>query len=84
VDGLDTLAVTASLHKPHARWSTEVFIELNVSGLMDDWMPIQGTATVPAHRAGEIGQALVNLAGRGSADQKAEIGERPPRRTGLA
>jgi hypothetical protein len=60
--GLDMLEVTASLHRPHAPWPTEVFIELNVSGLMDDWIPVGGTATVPADRAGEIGQILVDLA----------------------
>jgi hypothetical protein len=84
VEGLDTLEVTASLHKPHAPWLTEVFIELNVSGLLNDWTPVRGTATIPAHRAEEIGQALVDVARQGSADQHAEIADELARRTGAA
>jgi hypothetical protein len=73
VDGLYSLTVTASLYKPHARWLTEVFVELDIAGLDDDPRPVRGTATVPAHRVGEIGRALVDLAARGSAEQRREI-----------
>jgi hypothetical protein len=75
VDGVYTVNVTASLYKPHARWLTEAFVELDIAGLVDDWTPVHGTATVPAHRVGEIGQALVDLAARGAADQQREIDE---------
>jgi hypothetical protein len=75
LDGLYSLTVAASLYKPHARWLTEVYIELDIAGLDDGWRPVRGTATMPAHRAGEIGRALLDLAARGSADQRQEIDE---------
>jgi hypothetical protein len=62
--------VTASLHKPYAPWLTEVYVDLQVTGLADDFMPVQGSSLVPAHRAAQTGQALVDLAARGSADQQ--------------
>lgn len=37
---LDTREVTATVHKPHALWLTEAFVELNVSELLADWTPI--------------------------------------------
>jgi hypothetical protein len=75
LDGLYSLTVAASLYKPHARWLTEVYLELDIAGLDDGWRPVRGTATVPADRVCEIGRALVDLAARGSADQRREIDE---------
>jgi hypothetical protein len=60
--GLYPFRVTASPHKPRARWLTEVFIQLDVSGLLDDWIPIGKTTEVPAHQVGAIGQPLVDMA----------------------
>jgi hypothetical protein len=60
--GLYPFRVTASPRKPRARWLTEVFIQLDVSGLLDDWIPIGETTEVPAHQVGAIGQPLVDMA----------------------
>jgi hypothetical protein len=73
------LTITASLYKAHAPWLTEVYIDLDIAGLADNWSLVRGNATVPANRAGEIGQTLVDLAARGSIDQQREIDEHPAR-----
>jgi hypothetical protein len=74
VDGFSGLTVAASLHKPHAPWLTEVYVEVEFSGLTgDDWLPVRGRATVAAHRMVEVGQALLDLARRASAAQQQEI-----------
>jgi hypothetical protein len=43
---------------------TEVFVTLDIAGLDDGLRSIRGSATVPAHRVGGIGRALVDLAAR--------------------
>src|SRR5262245_25474453 len=67
------LSVGVSLYKAHAPWLTEVYVELELSGHSPDYQPASLRATVPAHKAGEIGQLLCGVAARASADQKEEI-----------
>jgi hypothetical protein len=52
-----------------------VFVELDVSGLVNGWQAARVTATLPVHRVGKIGRALVDLAARGLPDRRREIGE---------
>lgn len=47
--------------------------ELDLSGLGPDYQPASLWATVPAHKAGEVGQLLGGVAARASASQKEEI-----------
>jgi hypothetical protein len=67
------LAVNVSLYKAHAPWLTEVYVELELSGHSANYRPASLRATVPAHKAGEVGQLLCGVAARASADQKEEI-----------
>jgi hypothetical protein len=80
VDGHVSLAVTASLDRADGRRLTEVFVERDVSGLAEDWTPVRGTATLPAHRLGGIGEGHGRPDRFGSADQRREINEHLARR----
>lgn len=70
---LDPLTISVSLYKAHAPWLTEVYVELDLSGHGPDYQLASLRATVPAHKAGEIGQLLCGVAARASADQKEEF-----------
>jgi len=70
---LAPLTISASLYKAHAPWQAEAYVELDLSGLGADYQPASLHVTIPAHRAGEIGQLLCGLASRASATQKDEI-----------
>jgi hypothetical protein len=56
---LTPLQLKLALHR-----LTEVFVALDIAGLDDGLRSIRGSATVPAHRVGEIGRALVDPAAR--------------------
>jgi hypothetical protein len=75
VAGVYPVTVTMSLYRANAPWLTEVFVDVEVSGLVDDWREVGGSARVPAHQAAEVGRVLVELAGRGCADQDREVAE---------
>ena len=75
VAGAYPVTVTMSLYRANAPWLTEVFVDVEVSGLVDDWREVGGSARVPAHQAAEVGRVLVELAGRGCADQDREVAE---------
>jgi hypothetical protein len=62
-----------SLYRANAPWLTEVFVDVEVRGLVDDWREVVGSAQVPAHEAAEVGRALVELAERGCADKEREV-----------
>ena len=70
---LAPLTISASLYKAHAPWLTEAYVDLDLSGLGTEYQPASLHATIPAHRAGEVGHLLCGLASRASAGQKEEI-----------
>jgi hypothetical protein len=75
-NGIDRLVVTANLVQAHAVWPTETFVELQVSGLAQNWELVRGTATVPADTVRSLALALVELADAGLEENERQLLER--------
>jgi hypothetical protein len=61
-NSLVNLAVAGSLYQAHARWQTCMFVQLDVTGLLHDWQPVTGTATLTVEDATVLGRMLTDLA----------------------
>jgi hypothetical protein len=67
------LEVTASLYQAHARWMTATYLNLELSGLERDWMPISARLDLASEDAVALGRFLTDLAQIGEDEQAARM-----------
>jgi hypothetical protein len=61
------LEITASLSQAHCRWSTDVYVDLDVRGLLHEHQHAQGRAAFPVDKLAAIARMLTDLATAGQA-----------------
>ncbi len=71
--GLTRLEITAALYQAHAPWLTELYVDVEFSGLERDWTAITGTACLPAKQLLGLGRFLTNLGQAAVIDYAAQV-----------
>jgi hypothetical protein len=61
------LEISASLHQPHTRWLTNVYVILDVAGMVHDYQPVTGRAMLRVEQMAEVATLLADLAATGKA-----------------
>jgi hypothetical protein len=61
------LEITASLSQAHCRWPTDVYVDLDVRGLLHEYQLTQGKAAFPVDKLTAIARMLTDLAVIGQA-----------------
>ena len=71
----DTLEITAQLSQAHCRWSTDVYVDLDVRGLYDNYQATGGRAAFPVENLTKLVGMLADLAATGKAWRDRQVAE---------
>lgn len=70
-----TLELTARLLQAHCRWSTDVYVDLDVRGLYHDYQATGGRAAFPVENLTKLVGMLADLAAAGKAWRDRQVAE---------